>query len=195
MILDNFNGAFPEGSGYELLQAKDVAWNGQSEDDKTALKIVLQDVARSETFIQTKGFKMEWLHAENLYLALVPIQDWEGTQVPRSRLGVNLVYEHIESIMPQVMLGIFTDDPPFGLKNRPGTKAETARANQALLNWELDMCATGGFREEFRKLTKSALQYGMGIGKWGWVTYSKRRRQLKRKQAPVGTLGTTTEES
>jgi hypothetical protein len=185
MLLDNLEKSFPEGAGYDLLQAEEVAWPGQSQEDLTALKLVLQNVAYAEKFVQTKGYNVEWNHAENLYLAMVPVANWEGTNIPRSHLGVNLVYEHMESILPQVMLGLFADKQPFSLDPRPGTSYDDARANEALLQWELKMCAPQGFREEFRLLAKSALQYGMGIGKWGWRTYTRKRRQWKRKEKPT----------
>ncbi len=185
MLLDDLNNhSFAEGAGSELLTTEEVAWAGETQEDKTALKLVIQNLSTAEQFVQSKGYQFEWNHAETLYLAQVPMVPWEGTNIPRSHLGMPLVYEHMESILPQVMLGLFADKQPFKLDPRPGTTEAAALANEAILNWELKVCATQGFREEFRLLAKSALQYGQGIGKWGWCSYTRKRRQWRRKEQP-----------
>lgn len=172
---------FPIGTGFIPLEEKEgKALVQQRPEDITALKIVTQDVSKAEAWLLQKGFLIEWNQADRLYLFQVPIAYWEGTLIPRAHLGMPLVYEHVESILPQVVTGLFGDDPPFMSRPRPATSMQAARANDALLTWELKQA---NFREELRLGIKSALIYGTGIFKWGWKYSSKTKTKYRRKQA------------
>lgn len=181
---------FPEGTGYELItEPSEIAWAGDKQPDKTALKLVLQDMAIAETWVQSQGWLLEWQMQERLYLFKVPVRMWDGTSVPRSHLGMPLVYEHVESILPQLMTGLFGDDPPFTSKPRPNTSMDAARANNQLLAWELKQVNA---REEFRLGLKYMLLHGIGVWKWGWQSYTKKRTVYRRSKpyqwqaTPVG---------
>lgn len=193
-LLDEFNSArlFPEGEGYQLItQPSELAWPGEKQPDRTALKLVLQDIALAETWVQTQGWVQEWQRQENLYLFRVPIRYWEGTRVPRSHLGMPLVYEHVESVLPQLMSGLFGDDPPFMSKPKPNTSMDAARANNYLLAWELKQVNA---REEVRLGLKYMLLHGTGIWKYGWQRYTRDRTIYRRKKpykwslTPIGAL-------
>lgn len=182
MLLEEFDSkrTFPEGTGYELItQPSELAWPGEQQPDQTALKIVLQDMALAETWVQTQGWVLEWQRQERLYLFKVPVRFWDGTSVPRSHLGMPLVYEHVESILPQLMTGLFADDPPFMVKPRPTTSMDAARANSQLLAWELKQINA---REEIRLGLKYTLLHGIGVWKYGWQTYTKRRKIYRREK-------------
>lgn len=191
-LLEEFDSkrTFTQGEGYELItDPSDIAWPGDPQPDKTALKLVLQDMAIAESWIAAQGWVLEWQQQERLYLFKVPIRMWDGTSVPRSHLGMPLVYEHVESILPQLMQGLFADDPPFMSKPRPNTSMDAARANDALLAWELKQINA---REEFRLGLKYMLLHGIGIWKWGWQNYTKKRTVYRRSKpykweaTPVG---------
>lgn len=188
----------PEGTGWNLVQPQDIAWPGEVPSDELALKLTLQDTALAESWVQHRGLPIEWNLVERLYLAQVPIAYWEGTQVPRSHIGVPLVYEHVESLLPQIMNGLFSTQPPFESLPRPGTSMDTARANDALLGWQLDRMA---WEREARLGLKYCFLYGNGIWKWGWRTESRTRKIRKRAQkpevrfTPVGALVIPTPES
>ena len=154
----------PVGTATLLLENDEIGWG--SPEDKTALKIVVQDVAKAENFINARDLRAEWDYYERLFAFHVPQQYWDNG-VPRASLGIPLVLEHIESIEPQVMIGLFQNlDKPFSSEPRPGTKLEDARANDALLSWELSEC---NFREELRLGLRGCLQYGLGVWKYGWI--------------------------
>src|SRR5579883_148850 len=180
---------FPEQSrdaqkAFAPIEKKELAWPGEIPPDTAILKRVIQDINQSEHYIYTRGWPTEWLRYERLYLFQVPIQFWEGTQIPRAHLGVPLVYEHVESTLPQVMLGLFSDVPPFESRPYPGTSEDAARANDALLAWELKR---SNFREELRLGVKSALIYGTGIWKWGWKRETRTRvRKVRKGPARIG---------
>lgn len=152
----------------------------QSLAELTALKLVIQDFAIAERRIQSILWVFD--RYDTLYNFRVPVAFWEGTTVPRAHLGVPLVLEHVESLLPQVMNTLFLDDPPFLTRPHPGTSMQAARANTAVLRRQLD---EADFREQFRLMSKSALLYGVGIGKWGWKEEVVARLRAVRKKAPA----------
>ena len=116
---------------------------------------------------------------ERLYLFKVPVRMWDGTNIPRSHLGMPLVYEHVESVLPQLMTALFADTPPFMSSPRPNTSMETARANDALLSWQLDKIEA---REQFRLGLKYMLLHGIGIWKFGWESYEQEKTVYVRQE-------------
>jgi hypothetical protein len=154
-------------------------------EDDVVKELVLKDLNRAEYYLLAKGMSVEWDADDRLYLFRVPQGFWEGTSVPRASLGVPLIYEHIESLMPQVMSAFFADDPPFEIITRPRTKPEVGEAVTALINYQLDKM---GFREELRKCCKELMVYGTCYLQLGWRKYKKPIRKRVRKGVPKVTL-------
>lgn len=178
LIEDILPNLTPPGKEQEPLRKEEVAVYPSTPDNLAILKQVIQDLARAESWVMSRDILTDWDKCDRLFLFRVPIQYWEGTTVERAHLGMPVVLEHIESLLPQVMTGIFGDEPPFLFKPRPGTKMDAARANEAVLGWELNRA---DFKEQIRLLTKSTLQYGTGIGKWGWKTHTEKAIEMRRK--------------
>jgi hypothetical protein len=125
-----------------------------------------KDLNRAEYYLLAKGMSVEWDADDRLYLFRVPQGFWEGSSVPRASLGVPLIYEHIESLMPQVMSALFADDPPFEIVTRPKHEAGRGeRPAKELINYQLDKM---GFREELRKCIKELMVYGTCYMRLGW---------------------------
>jgi hypothetical protein len=154
-------------------------------EDDVVKELVLKDLNRAEYYLLAKGMSVEWDADDRLYLFRVPQGFWEGSSVPRASLGVPLIYEHIESLMPQVMSALFADDPPFEIVTRPKTKPEVGRAVTALINYQLDKM---GFREELRKCIKELMVYGTCYMQLGWRQYKKPIRKRVRSGVPKVTL-------
>jgi hypothetical protein len=171
----------PQRAPFAPLETEEVQWH-HSPEDEAGLALVLQDTALAEGYIQSKRWMLEWDKAQILFEAPAEVRFWEGTSMPRAHVSVPLLLTHIESIMPQIMSGLFSDDPPFQFQPRPGTKADSARAAAALLAYELDEI---GFAEEIRKGVKSALLFGNGIWKWGWESKTRKRTVYQRKAQPL----------
>lgn len=171
---------------------------GSTWNDSAALKLVVQDAELAERFVESRRWLVDWDGAELLFQAPAEIRFWEGTRHPRAHVSVPLVLQHVESIMPQVMSGIFGDTPPFQFQPRSGTKAESARAAAQVVGFEIEDIR---YREQFRLLAKNCLTYGIGIGKWGWEQFSRERRIYGRKQrelqvsTPFGAITQPTVES
>jgi hypothetical protein len=92
-----------------------------------------------------------------------------------------LVSNHISSIVPKLMGGIFYEDPPFLLRPRPGTSQEIVRAKTALFSYQLwDM----KFEEEAERGLDQMALLGTMIMKWGYTQYTKKVRKFKRVAQP-----------
>lgn len=175
----NLKGNFERGLGYELItQESEVKWGDEDDfPDETALKITIQDRAQAIAWIQSQGWVLQWQREERLYLFKVPTRFWEGTNVPRSALGMPVVYEAIESILPQFMSAIFADDPPFLIQPKPKTSSDAARAVQDILAWEVDRADV---RQEVKLGLKYMLLHGTGIWTYGWERCIKKRKMYRR---------------
>lgn len=166
--------------------------------DLAALKLVLKDLNKAEYYLLAKGMSVEWDRDDRLYLFRLPQSFWEGSTVPRASLGIPLIYEHIESMLPQAMSALFSDNPPFLAEPRPRTGMPAARAAAALIGYQLENM---NFKEELRLMIKTAMVYGTGVAKWGWKRYKRTLTTYKRKGAPevtstpVGTLSMPTKDS
>lgn len=148
----------------------------QKPADEIAVQLVLKDLNVAEYYLLAKGMTVEWDRDDRLYLFRMPQAFWEGSSVPRSSLGIPLIFEHIESLMPQVMNALFSDNPPFAVSARPKTKAQAAQAVQLLIAKQLkEIC----FKEQTRLGVKEGMQYGTGIWKWYWKKEKKYRTTYK----------------
>ena len=164
------------------LKAADFPLPPQTPEDDPVLNLVLKDLNRAEYYLLAKGMSVEWDADDRLYLFRVPQGFWEGSSVPRASLGRPVIYQHIESLMPQVMSALFSDDPPFEAIARPRTKQNAARAAKEIINYQL---AEMGFREEVRKVCKELMVYGTSVAKVGWRKYKKTIRTRVRKGSPT----------
>lgn len=167
------------------IKADEVPLPPQLPEDEIVKELVLKDLNRAEYYLLAKGMSVEWDADDRLYLFRVPQGFWEGSSVPRASLGRPVIYEHIESLMPQVMSALFADDPPFTTISRPKTPQNAARAGKEIVNYQLSEM---GFREELRKCAKEMMVYGTCVGKRGWKRYTKTIQQRVRRGKPQVSL-------
>lgn len=166
--------------------------------DRDALNLVLKDLNLAEYYILAKGMTVEWDRDDRLYLFRMPQAFWEGSSVPRSSLGMPLIFEHIESLMPQIMNSLFSDNPPFAATSRPKTKVEAGTAVQQVIAKQLKEI---GFKEQARLGVKEALQYGTGVWKYYWKREKRFRSvyeyegQPKLEKVDTGTVSLPTKQS
>ncbi len=166
--------------------------------DEDAVNLVLKDLNLAEYYILAKGMTVEWDRDDRLYLFRMPQAFWEGSSVPRSSLGMPLIFEHIESLMPQIMNALFSDVPPFAASPRPKTKANAAQAVQQVIAKQLKEI---GFKEQARLGVKEGLQYGTGVWKYYWKREKKFRSiyeyegQAKLEKVETGTVTIPTKKS
>jgi len=168
MGLEQLKQAINEGRAYEpITRTEAEVARDEAIEDLHALKLVVQDAAVFEAYIDSKSLPQEWNRIEDLFRAYVTPQNWPNSDKPRAHLGMPLILEAIENIISQVHMAFFSDAQPFSLKAVGKTKPEAARAAAKILQWALKQA---GAKEEFRKILKSILEFGQGVGKWGWQT-------------------------
>lgn len=150
--------------------------------DEEVLKIVVQDAIRAENYESTKQWVLMWPTASALYQSPYTARYWEGTQTERANVPFFTVATMVRSLVPQIINGLFYEDPPFMFQPRPRTSQNAARATAAVLAFQLDDI---GFRRELELGCNNAVLFGTSIWKWGWECFETERKRYVRKTAPV----------
>jgi hypothetical protein len=144
-----------------------------------ALQLVCQDAQSSEAWLTQNYWNIRWREADALYQSPPSVLMWENTTTPRSNVNRFVVAETVNAIHPQIMNGLFYEQPPFVLRPRPVITQNTSRAISTVIAQELDEI---NFRQETDWGLFSSLNFGTGIWKWGFKTYPKKTT----KYVPVG---------
>ncbi len=164
------NNALDEGQALAPINQEEVevAISEEQYEDAAALKIVLQDTIAAETYLTSKSLVQQWDTDDDIYRAYVKPKTWPNSEIPRANLGMPIVMEIIDNhLLPSVHMAFFSDKQPFLLEPKGKTSNEAAEAMSKLLMWAIRQ---SDFKEEIRLVEKSILQYGYGLGKWGWET-------------------------
>src|SRR6266481_6605408 len=103
-----------------------------------ALQMCVQDARNTESWLQSNYWSLRWREADALYQSPPGIIMWEGTTQPRANVNRFVVAETVNSIHPQIMNGLFYENPPFVLRPRPNQDQNTTRAISSLIATELD---------------------------------------------------------
>src|SRR6185312_10304147 len=172
---------FPGTEAISLPEAQHALRTGLWEEDP-ALRLVVGDATRAENYELSKQWVMQWPTALGLYQSPYAPRYWEGTQTERASIPFFTVANAVNSLTPQIMSGLFYDDPPFMIQPRPGTRDLACQAMAAVLAYQLDDI---NFREELRLGVNNVALFGTGIWKWGWESFERKRRVYERKHAPT----------
>jgi hypothetical protein len=151
-------------------------------ENEAALQICVTDAVNTETWLQNNYWSLRWREADALYQSPPGILMWESTTVPRANVNRFVVAEVVNSIHPQIMNGLFYENPPFILRPRPNLQQNSARAITSLLSVELDEME---MRQEADWGLFSALNFGTGIWKWGFKSYTKQEVKYEPLESPV----------
>src|SRR6201984_1027504 len=143
--------------------------------DELAKRIVIHDFERANQW-RRQNMDMRWNEDERLLNGNLIQRIWEGTPIPRSSLGIKLIWQQVESLLPRLMSSIFnsSDGIFFECFPRPGTDVQLAQMTRELISAQLDEADVW---EVTRRVFKTALTYGTGIMKLGW-TRKERDREL-----------------
>ena len=147
-----------------------------------ALQICVQDTVNTDAWLTNSYWTLRWREADSLYQAPPSISMWEGTQVPRANVNRFVVAETVNSIHPQIMNGLFYENPPFKLRPRPNQTENATRSITELLSIQLDEMQ---LRNEVDWGLFSALNFGTGIWKWGFKSFKEKRPKYVQANAPV----------
>jgi hypothetical protein len=189
MGFENLEQAVDQSVALAPITPETAKFSDEQLDDAAAVGLVINDASLAERFVNSKALPQEWDSIDNAYRAVVAPQKWPGSEKLRAHLGMPLILEVIESMLPQIFLGFFSDKQPFSLTGKGTTTAKSARAIAKVVQWAIKK---SGFKEEIRKALKSCLQYGMGIGKYGWKHDIDRRKKYSKDEA--GNVVSETEE-
>jgi hypothetical protein len=164
-------------------EAKAALSTGLFADDP-ALRLVVQDTERAESHEMTKSWILGWDSARQLYQSPRRPRYWSGGTTEAASISFFTVATAVNSLVPQIIGGLFADNPPFMIEEHSGTTDQEAQAIGGVLAYQLEDI---NFREELRLGVTNACLFGTTIFKWGWETYTKDRKIYKRK-APAVTM-------
>jgi hypothetical protein len=148
---------------------------------ETSVALVVQNTRRAEAFLETRLWMSEWRVAKGLYECPVKQQYWRDTLVPRASNSFPLISQHVRAVLDQAMPAVWPEHVPFAIQPQQGASWQVARGWQAVLAYQL---AQSNFRQELRLLMKDAEVFGVGIGKWGWESFTKKRDVYVRSTMP-----------
>jgi hypothetical protein len=152
-------------------------------NDEASIKLVLDNTALADNFINLNQWANGWLLADMLYQSPATQSAFDGGGPGQSCVPKYMVSNHISAIVPKISESLFYEDPCFTLRPRPGTSQDVVRAKEAIFSAQLDAM---DFEEEvIRTLEQSAL-LGTGIMKFGYTEYSKKVKKFKRKADKKG---------
>lgn len=102
--------------------------------DWYALQLVKNTFSQYETF-RNNSHDPRWNLNDMLYASYVPQRNWPGSDIPRSSLGLSIVFEQVEGAIPQIAQALFSNPEWFALEADIGSDPKAARAQQAHLEY------------------------------------------------------------
>jgi hypothetical protein len=151
-------------------------------EDEAAMALVVQDAERAEKGEQSRAWILAWQSASTLYSSPYAPRYWPGTQSEAASISFFTVACAVNGINPQALAGLFYENPPFMIQERPGTTSQAARAVSALLQYQLEDI---NFREELRLGSMNCLLFGTAMFQEGWEKFTRERKVIKRKNPSV----------
>jgi hypothetical protein len=147
-------------------------------NDTAAIKLVLDNAEMADNFVNINQWASGWTMSDLLYQSPMSA-DAVGstTDVATSAVPKFMVSNHISSIVPKIMGGIFYEDPCFLLRPSPGTTPEVIQAKTAMFTFQLKAMR---FEEEVERGLEQMALLGTAIWKWGYTEYEKVEKKYKR---------------
>jgi len=147
-------------------------------NDTAAIKLVLDDTELADNFLNINQWASGWTMSDLLYQSPMSTDSANnGTDVATSSVPKFMVSNHISSIVPKIMGGIFYEDPCFLLRPSPGTTPEVIQAKTAMFTFQLKAMR---FEEEVERGLEQMALLGTAIWKWGYAEYEKTEKKYKR---------------
>jgi len=164
-----------------LPEAQNFISQGVWQEDP-AMRLVIQDAERAESEMNRRSWILQWESSRDLYNSIYTPNFWPGTQMEAASVNFFTVATAVNGINPQILAGLFYENPPFIAQERSGTTAQCARAVSALLGYQLEDI---NFREELRLGGMNFLLFGTAMFQEGWEKFTRERKIVKRKNPPV----------
>ncbi len=151
-------------------------------DDRSALKLVIDDANTCGTYINVNQWASGWTLSDVIYQSPAAASAFDGGNVAQANVPKFTVSNHLSSIIPKIMGGIFYEDPCFLLRPLPGTDEDTVKVKTAVFSeqlWEMK------FEEETERILDQMGLLGTGIAKWGYTEYNKKVKRYVRIDDPL----------
>ena len=165
-----------------VINVDDVVLSDETDtlqfNDSAAVKLVIDDAAKVDTYLNIQQWSNGWTMADLLYQSPATQSAFDGGNVGNASVPKYMVSNHISAIVPKVMGGLFYEDPPFTLRPRPSVTQELIRAKVAIFAAQLGAM---DFEEEVERTLEQAALLGTGIMKYGYIEYHKKMRRFHRK--------------
>jgi hypothetical protein len=146
--------------------------------DREAVMLVIKDAERADQWLNINQWPSGWTLADTIYQSPAANSAFDGGQVAQANVPKFTVSNHISSIVPKIMGGIFYEKPPFELRPRPGTDKVTVDAKRSLFTTQLDLMH---FEEETERAVEQQALLGTCIMKWGYTEYKRKQKRYVRK--------------
>jgi hypothetical protein len=147
-------------------------------NDQAAIKLVLNDTEAADNFVNINQWASGWTMSDLLYQSPMSMNDaGAGQDVANSAVPKFMVSNHISSIVPKIMGGIFYEDPCFLLRPSAGTDPKLIEAKTAVFTFQLKAM---NFEEEVERGLEQMALLGTAVWKWGYTEYDKTEKKYKR---------------
>ena len=147
-------------------------------NDQAAIKLVLNDTDAADNFVNINQWASGWTMSDLLYQSPMSMNDaGAGQDVANSAVPKFMVSNHISSIVPKIMGGIFYEDPCFLLRPSAGTDPKLIEAKTAVFTFQLKAM---NFEEEVERGLEQMALLGTAVWKWGYTEYDKTEKKYKR---------------
>lgn len=177
---DNYGQAVPEPLPLgEQQKISPDTWD----NDEYALKLVRSDWAHAESY-RTNAHDWRFRNADELYLAWAGQQYWDGSRVPRSSLGIHVIFEQVEAMLPKMVSALAGVDNYHFQPEQPGGP----EVDLAVLAWRemvLKQLAEARWREQLRRACKSIAIYGNGVIEVGMEDYEEEFISFRKSSTPT----------
>jgi hypothetical protein len=157
--------------------------------DEAALKLVLDDAAMADNFMNINQWAAGWTMADAIYQSPASQSAFDGGNVTQANVPKFTLSNHISSIVPRLMGGIFYENPPFQLRPRPNTTQAVVDQKTAVFAVQLDIMQ---FEEETERALDQMALLGTCMMKWGYSEYTEKVKKYVRKgvqqviKSPIG---------
>ena len=176
-------GSIPVPEPLSSEQQRKILSEDQKWTDQYALSVVKSDWAYAESY-RTNAHDWRYRNANELYLAWAGQRYWDGTRVPRSSLGMYVVFEQVEAMLPKVVSAV-TDTEAYHYYAEMGEQNQNVTlAWKEMISKQLDEI---NFREQIQQCVKSMEIYGNGVIEVGWEQYEDEYITFDRKVTPAKT--------
>lgn len=154
----------------------------QDWSDSFALKITKADFETAENY-RTRNHDPRWATSDRLFLGWEEQRYWEGTKIPRSSLGMFVVFSQIQSLLPKVLSSLFADYPWFEVGPEPGTSLVDAVKVRDLIMYQMERMRRithQSIRQVLLLALTDAFLYGVGPIELAWMEETRKMKRFQR---------------